>query len=52
MSETDEGAVEASDFEAARTIWREEMNTGPDPFADPARWIGGTDDDSDERRER
>jgi hypothetical protein len=43
-------AVTSEDFSAARRTFRAEMNTGPDPYADPARWIGTTDVDQDERR--
>lgn len=49
MSEAENRAVEASDFKASRRIWQEEMNTGPDPYADPALWLGFTDAESDER---
>lgn len=52
MSDTEQRAVEGSDFEPARAIWQEEMNTGPDPYADPALWIGTTTSEDDERRER
>ncbi|WP_166397292.1 hypothetical protein [Rubrobacter marinus] len=52
MSETEQRAVEASDFRAARRVWHEEMISGPDPYADPARWLGCTDAEDDERRAR
>lgn len=42
MSDTENRIVEASDFAAARSLWQEEMNTGPDPYADPVLWIGAT----------
>ena len=38
------------DYPAARRTFHAEMNTGPDPYSDPARWIGCTDGDNDERR--
>lgn len=50
MSDTEQRAAEASDFKEARAIWQEEVNTGPDPYADPALWIGGTTAEDDERR--
>lgn len=43
VSEPDGRTVEASDFKASRRIWQEETHSGPDPCADPALWIGGTD---------
>ena len=51
-SETEGRTVEASDFRAARSIWHEEMNTSPDPYEDPARWLGCTTAEDDERRKR
>jgi hypothetical protein len=52
LSEAGERTIEASDFRTARAIWYEEMNTGPDPYADPALWLGCTTAEDDERRER
>ena len=52
MSEPNERTVEASDFRAARRVWHEEMYTGPDPYADPALWLGCTEAEDDDRRER
>ena len=43
-------APATEDYAAARRIFRAEMNTGPDPYSDPARWIGTTDGESDQRR--
>jgi hypothetical protein len=52
LSETEQRTVEVSDFRAARAIWQAEMNTGPDPYADPALWLGCTTAEDDHRRER
>ncbi len=51
MSEGEERTLDTADFREAREMWRIEMNTGPDPYADPLRRIGGTTAEDDEGRE-
>ncbi len=51
MSEGEERTLDTADFKAARGVWWIEMNTGPDPYADPLRRIGGTTAEDDEGRE-
>ena len=51
MSDAENRTVEASYFKVSRRVWQEEMNTGPDPYADPALWLGCTDAEDDGRGE-
>ena len=52
IGETEGRTVEDPDFGASRRIWQEEMDTGPDPYADPALWIDGSGAKGDERSGR